>query len=319
VLGAQEVLKVNERIVTIAESLATKAEDVLKGGEFNRSDYLQAKRHLDLVRLSRDEARDRYDAAWQQLATIVGCSPMQPVPILDDLSANIPMLELESSWQLLLTNSPQLRSSECDLGHAWATYQEAQAQAIPNVTLQVVSEYDSVTRATTVNSLVALPIPIFNQNQGNIDKTAADVTAAEAEIRRVQLVLKDQMSDSFRRYKSALGKVQVYRSSILPSVEESVQLSQRRFDLRETGIIPVLTAQQEYSKSQIDFVETLVELHKVIVEIEGYQLTGGLNPAAIGSAIQNAPGGGAQRQRALLNEAQDRNSKQIMNAAQIGL
>ncbi|MEI8019107.1 MAG: hypothetical protein WCH39_12970, partial [Schlesneria sp.] len=56
--------------------------------------------------------------------------------------------------------------------------------------------------------------------------------------------------------------------------------------------------------------------HKVITEIEGLQLTGGLNPAAIGSAIQNQMGGGTQRQRALLNELQDSNSKQLLPAAQ---
>ena len=47
------------------------------------------------------------------------------------------------------------------------------------------------------------------------------------------------------------------------------------------------------------------------------QLTGGLNPAAIGSAIQMQPGGG-QRQRALLQEVQDRATKQLLPAAQIG-
>ena len=52
--------------------------------------------------------------------------------------------------------------------------------------------------------------------------------------------------------------------------------------------------------------------------LKGMQLTGGLNPAAIGGAIQNQPGGGSQRQRALLNEVQDRASRQLLPAAQIG-
>ena len=39
---------------------------------------------------------------------------------------------------------------------------------------------------------------------------------------------------------------------------------------------------------------------------------------AIGSAIQNQPGGSTQRQKALLNKVQDRAAKQLLPAAQIG-
>ena len=66
------------------------------------------------------------------------------------------------------------------------------------------------------------------------------------------------------------------------------------------------------------YVESLTELYKVVAEIDGLQLTGGLKPAAIGSAIQTQPGGSSQRQRALLNEVSDRVSKQLLPAAQIG-
>ena len=39
------------------------------------------------------------------------------------------------------------------------------------------------------------------------------------------------------------------------------------------------------------YVDALTELSKVSIEIDGLQLTGGLNPAAIGMAIQSQPGG----------------------------
>ena len=79
----------------------------------------------------------------------------------------------------------------------------AQAQAIPNVTLQSVIEYDKATQSTTASTLVALPLPIYNRNQENIDKAAADVRTDQNEVRRVQLVqlvLRELLSDSFRRY-----------------------------------------------------------------------------------------------------------------------
>jgi cobalt-zinc-cadmium efflux system outer membrane protein len=181
-----------------------------------------------------------------------------------------------------------------------------------------VIEYDKATQATTASTLVALPLPLYNRNQGNIDKALADVRTDQAEIRRVQLVLRDQMADSFRRYQSSLRQTERLKQAILPNTEENLKLATQLYVAGETAFTPVLLAQQSYFESRVAYVEAVTELHKVVTEINGLQLTGGLNPAAIGSAIQTQPGGSAQRQRALLNEVQDRAAKQLLPAAQIG-
>jgi len=317
VLGAQESVAVYRQLIQVSEKSLAVAESLL-ASEGTRTDYLQAKVQLETVRLNFEEAELRYAAAWEQLATMIGEPSMQPVPLVGDLSEDVPKLDLETCWQELLTQSPQLRAAECELGHGWATLREARAIAVPNVTLQAVADYDRATSASTLSTLVALPVPIFNRNQGNIDKAAADIRADQADICRIQLVLRDQLADSFRRYQTSLRQAQRLKESILPNAEENLSLCQQLFSKGQTAFAPVLAAQQSYFKSKVAYVEAQTELHKVVTEIQGLQLTGGLNPAAIGSAIQIQTGGGAQRQRALLNELQDNNSKQLLPAAQIG-
>ena len=317
VLGAQEGVAVYRQLIQVSEKSLAVAESLL-ASEGTRTDYLQAKVQLETVRLNFEEAELRYAAAWEQLATMIGEPSMQPVPLVGDLSEDVPKLDLETCWQELLTQSPQLRAAECELGHGWATLREARAIAVPNVTLQAVADYDRATSASTLSTLVALPVPIFNRNQGNIDKAAADIRADQADICRIQLVLRDQLADSFRRYQTSLRQAQRLKESILPNAEENLSLCQQLFSKGQTAFAPVLAAQQSYFKSKVAYVEAQTELHKVVTEIQGLQLTGGLNPAAIGSAIQIQTGGGAQRQRALLNELQDNNSKQLLPAAQIG-
>ena len=318
VLGAQEARAVSQRLVKIAEENQRVAERLLDAKTGTRIDVLQAKVQLETVRLNLDDAEYRHAAAWEQLATITGTSPMQPVPLEGDLAGEIPQLDLESCWQELLARSPQLRSAESELDHGWATYRLSRAQAIPNVTLQSVVEYDKATQATTASTLVALPLPLYNRNQGNIDKALADVRTDQAEICRVQLVLRDQLVDSFRRYKTSLRQTERLKQAILPNTEENLKLAMQLYTAGESAFSPVLVAQQSYFESQMAYVEALTELHKVVTEINGLQLTGGLNPAAIGSAIQTQPGGTAQRQRGLLKEVQDRATKQLLPAAQIG-
>ena len=129
-------------------------------------------------------------------------------------------------------------------------------------------------------------------------------------------MLRDSLADSFRRYNTSLRQTERLKDAILPDAKENLKLSTQLFAGGQSAFAPVLAAQQSYFRSEVAYVEALTELHKVITEIEGLQLTGGLNPAAIGSAIQNQGGGGAGRQRALLNDLQDNNSKQLLPAAQ---
>ena len=317
-LGAQEAVAVAQSLVKIAEASLASSERLFASKQGTRTDILQARVQLETVRLALDDAQYRYAASWEQLAAMIGTSPIQPFPLAGKLESDIPELDLETCWQDLLARSPQLRSAESELDHGWAIYRLSRAQAIPNVTLQSVIDYDKATQATTASTLIAMPFPIYNRNQGNIDKAFADIQTDQAEISRVRLVLRDQLAESFRRYKTSLRQTERLKQGILPNTEENLKLATQLHTAGETAFTPVLQAQQAYFESQVAYVEALTEVHKVATEIQGLQLTGGLNPAAIGSAIQNQPGGTSQRQRALLKEVQDRASKQLLPAAQIG-
>jgi cobalt-zinc-cadmium efflux system outer membrane protein len=157
--------------------------------------------------------------------------------------------------------------------------------------------------------LVWRNVPILPFAAGQVDQT---------EISRVQLVLRDQLADSFRRYQTSRRQTERLKQTIVPSSEESLKLAMQLHSAGATSFGPGLLSQQTLFESQVAYVEAMTELHKDVIEIQGLQLTGGLNPAAIGSAIQNQPGTAGQRQRALLKEVQDKASKQLLPAAQIG-
>lgn len=318
VLGAQRAVEETERLEKLAvETLAT-AERLFEAKTISRPDVLQANVQLQTTRISLAEARHRYDAAWEQLTTMLGVPDMQPAPLVGDLEGKLPVLDQEVCWQRLLSESPQMRASEAELDQGWADLRAARAQAVPNITLQTVTDYDRITHSTTISTLVALPVPLHNRNQGNIDKAAADIRVDQAEISRVQLVLRDQLADSFRRYNSSRDQAERLGESILPDAEETLKLTKQALEGGELSFRDVLLAQQTYVESRLAYIEALTESRKVAAEIDGLQLTGGLNPAAIGSAIQSQAGGAAQRQRALLNEVKDRAAKQLLPAAQIG-
>lgn len=318
VLGAQEAVFATQKLEKVAERGLTTAETLLESKQGAKNDVLQASIQLETIRVSKEDALYRHYAAWQQLANIVGDPGLQPSLLEGTLEEDIPDLDFDQSLEQLLANSPQITSSQAALDNARAECQLARAQAVPNVTLQTVIERDNASQSTQASTLVALPVPFFNRNQGNIYRAMADIRGAEAEMSRVRLVLRDLLSESFRRYRVNRLQVERFRDKILPAAEENMELSAVGYQSGERSFLEVLTARQTYFQAKLAYVESQTELRKALVEIEGMQLTGGLNPAEIGAAIQATSGSGAQRQRLLLNQVQDAASKQLLPAAQLG-
>lgn len=312
VLGAQQAILLGEELLRVAEEGVRVAEDFQRLNLGARIDVLQARIQRNVVRASLADARFRHRAAWEQLSTIIGRPGLPAARVLGDLDGPLPAFDWDASLARLIGASPQLRTAEVRLSHARAELRREQAQPIPNVTVQTVTEFDKTTGSTNVSTLLALPVPVYNRNQGNIFHASADIREAQAEIERVRLVLRDTLAESFRRYEVARNSVEQLRAEILSDAKENLELTTAGYKAGEFDFARVLAARQTYFQSNLSYIESLAELRKIVVEIEGLQLTGGLNPATLGTAIQTQ---GGFRQQGLLNQLQDSATKPVLPPA----
>ena len=88
----------------------------------------------------------------------------------------------------------------------------------------------------------------------------------------------------------------------MPDSKENLDLAVEAYKASEVGFLSVLTAQRTYVESSIANLDAWVELRKVTTEIDGLLLTGALNPAEVGTALQNT---GGSQSRGILNQIQE--------------
>jgi cobalt-zinc-cadmium efflux system outer membrane protein len=314
VLGAQRAAEISRRLLRLAEEGEKTTQQLFDAKQSSKADLLQARIQFKTLRISLKEAEARQRGAWKQLANVVGCPDLAVAAVAGRLDGDVPQLDWEENWQRLLSSSPQIQAAQVRIQHARNEYQREKAQPYPNVTVQVVADRDQIQQATQVSTLLSIPVPFFNRNQGNIAHAVADIHEALAEVRRTELALRDILADAFRRYETAKAQVEELRDEILPDAEENVQLTTTGYKAGEIAFLQVLSARQTYFQSNLAYAEALTELRKVVVEVDGLMLTGGLNPAAIGAALQAQPGMGNRQQR-LLNQVQEGASKQILPPA----
>ncbi|NQV26107.1 MAG: TolC family protein [Rhodopirellula sp.] len=313
-LSVQEELKLADEIVALTREGVTASQRQFDAGEVPVSDVLQSEIQLQVFESSRDRARSNYRLAWQNLVDMVGIPDRVPEELAGDFPKEFAELDRDALWQQLVETSGLLRSSEAQVGVARKTLERQEVQPIPDVTVQVVGEVDHTNGASTVSTLLALPLPLFDRNQGNIYNAWHDAARAEQEVERTRLVLRDQFALTYRDYETARNESQRLASHILPRTKRNLELVTTGYQQGQFDLPRVLSARQTYFEMTMNWLTARSQAQHARMQLEGLLLTGGLNPAIIGTAIQGADEGGDQRRGVLQNLQQQQGARlQLFN------
>jgi len=308
-LGAQHAMLAATELERLALADLKAVGQLLEAKQASRPDVLQAEIHLNAVRSTFQDARLRHQAAWRQLANIVGVPQLPPTALPDSLEDDRLQLDWQESLQRLLAESPVLRAQAAQVREAEIEIQLQKRLVIPNITAQVVIQRDYVKDFNQVSTLVSAPIPVFNRNRGNIINAQGLLRQQQQEYKRVQLALADQLATSIQQYLSARNQVDHLRE-ILPRTQENLKLTTEAFQGGQSGydLMRVLDAEQTYFQTKTSYIDALTSLRKLSIEISGLQLTGGLNPTEIGTALQGVAGVETGVRNVLLQQAQQQNA-----------
>ena len=275
-LAAQRGVELTEQLVRTSDEALLAAQQLFSAKEVSRVDVLEAQVEADSTRLKLQNSRSRTRAAWRRLAAMVGQPDVETVPVAGNLEEAVPRFVWADVLQQLLDESPELAEAEAGVQRARCLLARQCAQRIPNVTVQAGVQRDNESRDNIAKVEVALPLPVFNRNQGNIAKADAELVAAQNEVRRVELALRDRLATVFQRYEDAREQVDTYRNKILPNAKTSLDLVRTAYQQGEIGYIVLLTSQRTYFSAQLAQLEALRQLQTSRVALEGLLLTGGL-------------------------------------------
>jgi cobalt-zinc-cadmium efflux system outer membrane protein len=276
VLLAQKMVEVDQQLVRIGEEAVKVTEQLRAAQEVSRADVLQARIEAEIARLGLNDAQNRHQAAWRQLASVLGRPELAPAPLAGDVIKDLPVLGWEESLTRLLTQSPELGQARAGVERARYELALQCAERVPNFEIATAVKYDDGSRYTVADVGLTLPLPLFNRNQGNIVKAQANLVAAEHEVRRIELELHDRFAAAFEQYANARRQVETYTGRILPNAQASLDLMRAGYREGEFGYLSLLTAQRTFFSVSLEYLASLRQFWAQTVEIEGMLLRGGL-------------------------------------------
>jgi cobalt-zinc-cadmium efflux system outer membrane protein len=151
-------------------------------------------------------------------------------------------------------------------------------EPIPNITLQAVVGHNYEFNITTAGVQASIPLPIFNRNQGTVREAQSDLARDHAELDRVALSLRQRLADAATRYQDALQSVEDFRAESLPLARRAYEVQSANFRQRRAAYPQVLVARRNHVELNREYVDSLLELRRAEVEINGMLLVDGLSP-----------------------------------------
>jgi cobalt-zinc-cadmium efflux system outer membrane protein len=268
IISAQRRIDIFDDQIANFDQLIPLLEKRVQEGASSPSETLRAKVAADLFRVERERARTQLATARRDLAILMGDSYPRfgsAVGRLADIGQPPPFRAVVSAIEA----NPQLMRWTSVTAQRNAELLIARLKAIPDVRIAAGWRHYQDTNDNAVRLGVSIPLPIFDQNSGNIIAAQESLAKTNAERAINKLVLISIAGRAYDALNGALAELKLLRSSVIPNARTASETifngySQGRFTLLE-----LLDVRGSLLQALLREQEALQNFHVAIATIEG--------------------------------------------------
>jgi cobalt-zinc-cadmium efflux system outer membrane protein len=266
VLVAQENVKISRAMVRFTDEIYRIQVDILKtAGTAAAYEPMQLRVQSSQTRASLLLARNRYTAAWKQLAASLGLPGMKPTQLAGRVDQALPIYDYDKALAHVLSRHTDVLTAQTGIQKARYDLRSAQITPVPDISLHLAVEKDFSMPPflTTTSVQLGGPIPIYDRNRGNIIQAQGTLMRAIEEPHRVRDDLTSRLASAFELYDDNRLQLEIYRNQIIPDQVRAYQGVYQRFriqrqdDPTKVGFGDVVTAQQTLVTNITNYVTIL--------------------------------------------------------------
>lgn len=265
-LFAARIVALEDERLKNARALAGAVQERVRNG---REPGVQGRKSditLASAEIARRKAQREFNAAQTSLASILGVRSVEVVQNSGwfDRIGEVPSV---SPDETALAENPDYARLAATISQARAAIAREQAANVPDPTVRAgFRRY----REDDSNALVvglSIPIPVFDQNRGNILKARQDLNRAEAEAAALKLMLIGQLAKARQTLIAARDEVETMSRVVLPAAEESAEAARDGYTAGKFGFLDLLDAQRTLFDVKAQHAAALRDYHLARVEL----------------------------------------------------
>jgi cobalt-zinc-cadmium efflux system outer membrane protein len=265
--GLQERVRLADEQARIAEEVFKTVSAKLEAGRVSLIQQNKAEVALWTARISYNTAVVDFAKAKERLSAFWGC-PCPDFATVDYWFYELAAPESLEQCFCSLENNPELLRSHFEYLSSQQNLNLERAGSVPDVTVAV--GYKTL-RETGNKGLIlgaSIPIPIFNQNQGNIQKAHFESQKVQDQFKNLQLVLENKLSAAYRDLIRAYKQAEQLRTCVLKSAAQSFDLASEGYKEGKFEYLDVLDSQRTLFDVREQYIQTLINYHKSVADIK---------------------------------------------------
>ncbi|MGA8053262.1 MAG: TolC family protein [Burkholderiales bacterium] len=248
------------------EQIRNRIEVRVNVGEAPRFELTRADAELAAAINTTNSARLRVAQAIAVLRAAIGAPLPLELDVVGELAQAPTLPPLDQLRTEALSRYPAIAQAEAEVRRAQARLETERALRIPQPTLRAGVEREPELDKFRVG--VSLPIPIFNQRQGQVGEAVAAFQQATIAAEQTRIEVRSALEAAYSRYDVARAQIAAFEGGLLKQAESALRVAEAAFRFGERGFIDVLDAQRVLRQVRADFLAARFELQSALIEIE---------------------------------------------------
>lgn len=274
VVQRQDALRLMEEDRNLLQQIRERVKLRVDVGESPKYELIKADTEALAAERDYQAALVRVVEAKAFLQGLVGPSMPANYQVIGELplKQSLPTIE---SLRDQVTQSPYLKQVRAASQTADARLRLEQNLRNPGLTLKAGVEQDP--DLTSFRLGLAVPLPLWNQRQGQIAEATANINQVQAQLSDRELALNRDLESSYQRYLIAKNQLNSFENGLLAQAESVLKVAESAYKYGERGILEYLDAQRTYRLVKKDYLTARFDYVAAMLEVErlvGNQLLG---------------------------------------------
>jgi len=264
-----------EELTRISHDARQAGAELLKAGEIGRSVFLNIKIQSDRVQIALRDAEIAYRTACQELAILLAIPARELIEIADPVEMLPPELNTSALLAEIQAVSPELRQAYAEINTAKARLKQECAEAGLDFDTNARIAYNTETKQGEFSVGLAMPIRLFDRNQGNIHRARSELAASYRNAERLERLIAQKCEKQLGEYRVARNRVVSYQQ-MLSEARESLDLALAAYRRGECDPLELLYTQETFLTIQIEYLDSFNAMMESHILLRGALLSGGL-------------------------------------------
>lgn len=266
-LAGQRHLELAEARFAAIADLVRRIEPAVDAGRTPHTHLTQAQAELTRVDLERARTRSELGTTRVRLAALRGIETALPASLEGELDRVHEPPPLEALLQAV-AEAPVVERWDQEVALQHATLNLERSRRVPDVA--VIAGYRRLA-GDAVNTAIfglAVPLPLFDRNQGSVAAARHEVERAQAGRREARLRLRADVALAYRGLLLAFDEVHRLREKVVPVAALLLDETEDAYERGEVPLRARLEAGRGLFEASAQLLEAFERYHLAVVEVE---------------------------------------------------